>query len=912
VRRPAAPLRAAAAALVALALAPAPAAAWGFAGHRLVNRRAVALLPEALRPLFEGNADYVSEHAVDPDLQRDSPDDPNHFLDMDAFGSPPFAAISHDEPAHLARHGAEARAHGRLPWRVAEIYRDLVGAFRADDPARSLQLAAELGHLVADGHVPLHATLNHDGQRTGQNGLHNRWESEAIERFQRQLEAALHPPPAARVDDPVEHMFRVLADSYRHSLGVLASDLAARGERDLADTPEDDRYDDGYYSRFFELEQARLRERLELSASATASFWTSAWEDAGRPAVASAFRFSYVRRGSRAVLVSLDGAAAGVIDDAVSRGVMPALAALRSRGATASGSLTSLPAKTAAGHAALFTGAWSDRNGIGGNLMPVPGASVMEMESGYSSTPLRAEPIWVTAARQDLDVSVVAAPQVNPFSTYGEDRRFRGYLGRHLTLIDAYQTLEAADQVYRGAELRPRPAGEWLGPLPAHDGQAREVELTVAGTRVDGLLFDDPADPTRGLDTLYLTLDRDTRGGVTLKPLPPGDGSASAGLVVKAAGGDAAVYFRLFMLAPDGSDLLLYRTAPYVIRSNKPRLEVAALEPTSGFVGNAAIGPYDRGELGPRLWDGGDGAAEARYVETVALATRQAARLTEFAAARTGWHLLLAYLPFPDEALHLWLGRLDPRMRGYDAALAKRLQPSLDAVLRLADGFVGRLVERLPRDTVVAVATDHGMAAVDRILKPNVALARAGLLALDAGGRIDLARTRAVYFRGNSGYILLNTVGRPGGIVRPEEEDVIRRQVSAVLRGVRDPASDGPPVLDVLDGREAASEPGRGGPGGGDLYLSLAPGVSLSAEAKGALVEAVAPRGEHVLDPDRPELLGAFALAGDGVAAGVRLGRIRQIDVAPTLCALLGIGPPAHATGSVLAAALARPLPGRR
>jgi arylsulfatase A-like enzyme len=45
------------------------------------------------------------------------------------------------------------------------------------------------------------------------------------------------------------------------------------------------------------------------------------------------------------------------------------------------------------------------------------------------------------------------------------------------------------------------------------------------------------------------------------------------------------------------------------------------------------------------------------------------------------------------------------------------------------------------------------------------------------------------------------------------------------------------------------------------------------------------------------------------VAAGVDLGRIRQIDVAPTLCYLLGIEPPAQATGSVLTSALARPAP---
>jgi arylsulfatase A-like enzyme len=50
----------------------------------------------------------------------------------------------------------------------------------------------------------------------------------------------------------------------------------------------------------------------------------------------------------------------------------------------------------------------------------------------------------------------------------------------------------------------------------------------------------------------------------------------------------------------------------------------------------------------------------------------------------------------------------------------------------------------------------------------------------------------------------------------------------------------------------------------------------------------------------------AFAVAGPGVASGADLGLIRQIDIAPTLCALLGIDPPARAAGRVLTGALAR------
>src|SRR5688572_20779795 len=170
-------LAAALAAVAAVLAAPPPAAAWGFGAHRIANRLAVRALPAPLRAFYEGNAAWVAEHSLDPDLQRDRVDDPDHFVDMDAFGAYPFPDISEVEAEHYKRFGPEAREKGRVPWRVGELYHDLVAAFRARDHARILQLSAEVGHLIADAHVPLHASLNHDGQLTGQKGIHSRWES---------------------------------------------------------------------------------------------------------------------------------------------------------------------------------------------------------------------------------------------------------------------------------------------------------------------------------------------------------------------------------------------------------------------------------------------------------------------------------------------------------------------------------------------------------------------------------------------------------------------------------------------------------------------------------------------------------------------------------------------------------------
>jgi predicted AlkP superfamily phosphohydrolase/phosphomutase len=881
--------------------------AWGFAAHRIVNARAIGTLPEPLRAWYGGNAAWIAEHSIDADLERDRSDDPDHFLDFDAFGTYPFPDVGEDEAEHLRRFGAEARAKGRVPWRIAEDHRDLVAAFRAGDLARVLRRSASVAHLIADAHVPLHATLNHDGQLTGQKGLHSRWESELVERFRRQIEPEVLPVAAAPARNPVALTLAALRESYLHSLEVLASDRAVAGPRDFAETPEDDRYDDAYYSRLFEREAARVRSRLAASASAAGSLWLAAWEEAGRPALDARFRLPYVRGQARAVLLSLDGAAAEVIDDAVARGVMPRLAALRARGATARGAISALPTKTAPGHAALFTGAWGDRNGIVGNEVPVPGGSVLEVQSGYSSTPLGAEPIWHAAARQDLDAVVVTGTQVHPFSAYTDDRRFRGYTGRRLTLFDGYQNLDAEDGVITEATLAWKPAGDTLAPLPAHDGEARQSGFDVAGARVDAWTYDDPSDPTAGFDTVLLATDGDPSAGIALKATPPRDEpDAFRALTIPLAGGESTIFFRLHSLSGDGSRLLLYHTAPHVLRASKPRLESAAQEAAGGFVGNAAAWSYEQGRLGPPMSQGGDGTAEARYVETIALVTRQFARLNDFAFERTAWDLLVTYLPFPDEALHRWYGVLDPTLAGHDPDAARRLRPYLDRVLAIIDAYVGQVADRAGRDAIVAVASDHGMTSAARHFKPNVVLARAGILGLDTAGRVDLTRTRAVYFPGNSGYVLVNRQGRPGGIVVPSEEEDVRRRVAAVLTAFEDPATGRPLGVTVTDVRAPHDGPKLGGPHAGDLFVEVGSGeVGLSARVTGDALEARRPEGTHFQKPGERRMHGSFVIAGPGVAAGADLGVIHQVDIAPTLAALLGLDPLAHAVGKPLTAAMA-------
>jgi predicted AlkP superfamily phosphohydrolase/phosphomutase len=209
---------------------------------------------------------------------------------------------------------------------------------------------------------------------------------------------------------------------------------------------------------------------------------------------------------------------------------------------------------------------------------------------------------------------------------------------------------------------------------------------------------------------------------------------------------------------------------------------------------------------------------------------------------------------------------------------------------------------------VLALGADHGFGAVRGAFRPNLLLEAAGLVARDPAGAIDLTRTRALYFPGSSGDVLVNVVGLPGGVVPEAEAEAVLREARATLERAREPTT-GRPLVTAFDGRARDGSRLRIG-GRPALHLRLVPGWSLSGDLSGSAVEASAPRGDH-FDPDTAGARAHFVLAGPGVASGAPLGTIDQVDIAPTLAALLGLEPPTDAVGHVLEGVLAFPL-GRR
>jgi hypothetical protein len=266
---------------------PARLGAWGFPAHRHIADRMIGLLPAELRPLFEARRAFIVERVVDPDLWRTvgwDQEPPNHFLDLDSFGAYPFEALPREYDQAVQKFGRdELHEQGLLPWRTAEFYGRLERAFASlSRPSPSpfvlddvVLFSAILCHYVADGHVPLHAVANYDGQLSGQPGAHSRFESQLYERFSGELTIA--PVPRAAIIDPRGDMFRILLESNRLAERVLTADRAAAADREF--------YDDGFFAAFKRDALPIVDRRIADAISATAAFITGAWERAGRPAV---------------------------------------------------------------------------------------------------------------------------------------------------------------------------------------------------------------------------------------------------------------------------------------------------------------------------------------------------------------------------------------------------------------------------------------------------------------------------------------------------------------------------------------------------------------------------------------------------------------------------------------------------
>jgi len=266
---------------------------WGFFGHQKINYHAVFLLPPQMLLFYKQHIQFLSEHAVDPDKRRYAvaEEGPRHYIDIDHYGTYPYAALPRRWDSAVARFGEDTlQAHGIVPWWVQTMKVWLTNAFKEKDAAKILKLSAEIGHYIADAHVPLHASSNHDGQHTDQKGIHGFWESRVPE-----LLAEKEWDFFIGRADYIKNTQAFIWDRVLES--AAAADSVLKFEKALATKFSPDQryafeprngivqrqYSAAYTKAYNNSLNGMVERRMRQSIYAVASFWYTAWVDAGQP-----------------------------------------------------------------------------------------------------------------------------------------------------------------------------------------------------------------------------------------------------------------------------------------------------------------------------------------------------------------------------------------------------------------------------------------------------------------------------------------------------------------------------------------------------------------------------------------------------------------------------------------------------
>jgi hypothetical protein len=264
---------------------------WGFFAHQRINRLAVFTLPVEMVGFYKKNIEYITQAAVNPDRRRFfSPDEaPRHYLDLDHYGDSALYGMPRFWNDAVLKYTEDTlKAYGILPWHINKMYFQLKDAFALKDPEKILRLSAEIGHYLADAHVPLHTTENYNGQLTGQDGIHAFWESRLPELFANDYD--FFTGKAEYIPNPQLAAWNALASGY------VAVDSVLRGERELSEKFGERRfsfetkgkqtqkvYSIEYSRAYHEMLEGMVEKQMRGSIKMIGSFWYTAWIDAGQP-----------------------------------------------------------------------------------------------------------------------------------------------------------------------------------------------------------------------------------------------------------------------------------------------------------------------------------------------------------------------------------------------------------------------------------------------------------------------------------------------------------------------------------------------------------------------------------------------------------------------------------------------------
>lgn len=160
---------------------------WGFFAHKRINRLAVFTLPPEMMVFFKPNIDWLTDHAVDPDMRRyaSKVEAPRHYIDLDVYGTPPFdnlprqwadAMMQYTDVWIVTDAGDTVQVFGRqkpVPENLARPYKDfyfrqLLPRFYEDEEMLD---ADSLNAFLQQNEIPLRAKAAFFREHLSEHGI---------------------------------------------------------------------------------------------------------------------------------------------------------------------------------------------------------------------------------------------------------------------------------------------------------------------------------------------------------------------------------------------------------------------------------------------------------------------------------------------------------------------------------------------------------------------------------------------------------------------------------------------------------------------------------------------------------------------------------------------------------------------
>ena len=620
----------------------------------------------------------------------------------------------------------------------------------------------------------------------------------------------------------------------------------------------------------------------------------------------------------RAIVIGMDGASMELVLNMVNWGHMPNLKKIIDRGVYRP-MIGVFPTLTPPGWTATSTGSWPGTHKVMDFNIRKPGGQLDETVWGINTGLSQSEYLWNTAERagrkpilvkwemswpptvktgiqvEGTGPGVSNHHQIAGYHLFVSGKWTRRHIGgqRDPETLDpsALQTVEDIDPV----EIKP--AAGWQN-LPDSTQPAKAVALVIRPL-------------ARGRDTMLRGKEGTPKPYYGLIYAGGKDGydrvricrSKDADDMITELGPREWSNWWLDSFTIDGEDVEGYvRMKLVALTPNADAFElfIPQIWPTTGYTTPAEIAAEIDQNVGNFLQNPARDALgimdDDTYFELLDFHHQRLADVAHYLTSNNDWDMLFCETHASDYTSHFFLGQAE-EFSGADAETVQRCREGVARTYASIDAMIGRLADLADDETLITIVADHG-GTPNQYQAVDIAkvLEETGFLVYKAGSNreraIDWSKTRAA----NVGlvHIFINLAGREStGIVAPEDYKDTQLEIIAALHAYKDPAGGRHPFALALTHQDAEM-------------------VNLTGDLVGDVVYALRPEFDGAHGKQLPSVSFGmagqhctFVLAGPNVKQGITLQRqVRAVDVAPTLCYLLGMPMPKNVEGGVVYEAL--------